>query len=82
MVTILHGDCRDVMATLDENSVASIVSDPPYGLSFMGKGSTGKAAVLEGFSFIGIEKEAEYVEIAKARIEAAKIAVDSRTAGE
>ena len=41
-----------------------------------------KAAVLEGFSFIGIEKEAEYVEIAKARIEAAKIAVDSRTAGE
>lgn len=29
-------------------------------------------AVLEGFGFIGIEREAEYVEIAKARIENAK----------
>lgn len=36
---------------------------------FMGSGSTGKAAKLEGFNFIGIEREAEYVEIAKARIE-------------
>jgi len=44
---------------------------PPGGTvldPFMGSGSTGKAAVLEGFSFIGIEREAEYVEIAKARI--------------
>jgi hypothetical protein len=39
---------------------------------FMGSGSTGKAAVLEGFNFIGIEREAEYVEIAKARITAAE----------
>ena len=39
---------------------------------FMGSGSTGKAAVLEGFNFIGIEREAEYVEIAKARIAAAQ----------
>ena len=37
---------------------------------FMGSGSTGKAAVLEGFNFIGIEREAEYVKIAKARISA------------
>jgi site-specific DNA-methyltransferase (adenine-specific) len=41
---------------------------------FMGSGSTGKAAVLEGFNFIGIEREAEYVEIAKARIAAIKTA--------
>ena len=33
----------------------------------MGSGSTGKAAVLEGFSFIGIEREAEYLVIAQAR---------------
>jgi site-specific DNA-methyltransferase (adenine-specific) len=39
---------------------------------FMGSGSTGKAAIIEGFSFIGIEREAEYLEIAKARIEAAR----------
>jgi site-specific DNA-methyltransferase (adenine-specific) len=34
---------------------------------FMGSGSTGIAAVLEGFSFIGIERELEYLEIARAR---------------
>jgi len=39
---------------------------------FMGSGSTGKACVLEGFDFIGIEMNLEYVEIAKARIEEAK----------
>lgn len=33
----------------------------------MGSGSTGCAAVLEGFRFLGIEREAEYVEIAKRR---------------
>jgi len=49
---------------------------PPGGTvldPFTGSGSTGKAATLEGFRFIGIEREAEYVEIAKARIEAAQL---------
>ena len=44
---------------------------PPNGVildPFTGSGSTGKAAVLEGFNFIGMEQSAEYVEIAKARI--------------
>jgi site-specific DNA-methyltransferase (adenine-specific) len=44
---------------------------PPGGIvldPFTGSGSTGKGAVLEGFRFIGIEREAEYVEIARARI--------------
>jgi site-specific DNA-methyltransferase (adenine-specific) len=36
--TIRHGDCREVMATLDAESVDAVVCDPPYGLSFMGKG--------------------------------------------
>jgi DNA modification methylase len=50
---------------------------PPGGVvldPFTGSGSTGKAAMLEGFRFIGIEREAEYVEIARARIVAASIA--------
>jgi site-specific DNA-methyltransferase (adenine-specific) len=37
---------------------------------FMGSGSTGKAAALEGFHFIGIEKEPAYFDIAKERVEA------------
>lgn len=44
---------------------------PPDGLvldPFVGSGSTGCAAVLEGFQFLGIEREAEYAEIAEARI--------------
>ena len=47
---------------------------PPSGIvldPFMGSGSTGKAAMLEGFAFVGIEREAEYIEIAKARIQSA-----------
>lgn len=35
---------------------------------FMGSGSTGKAAILEGFNFVGIDREEEYVEIAEVRI--------------
>jgi len=42
---------------------AGTVLDP-----FMGSGSTGKAARMEGFGFIGIEQDAEYIDIARARI--------------
>lgn len=34
---VIHGDCLEVMKRLDENSVDSIVTDPPYELGFMGK---------------------------------------------
>ena len=40
-----------------------VVLDP-----FCGSGSTGKAAALEGFRFVGIEREPAYAEIARARI--------------
>lgn len=40
-----------------------VVLDP-----FMGSGSTGKAAILEGFRFIGCELDEEYLAIAEARI--------------
>jgi site-specific DNA-methyltransferase (adenine-specific) len=38
---------------------------------FMGSGSTGKACILEGFDFIGIEKEEAYYKIAVRRLEEA-----------
>lgn len=44
---------------------------PPGGVildPFMGSGSTGKAAALEGFRFVGCEREDEYMPIAVARI--------------
>lgn len=45
---------------------------PPNGIvldPFMGSGSTGKAAIYEGFNFVGIEMTDEYIPIARARIE-------------
>ena len=47
---------------------------PPGGVvldPFMGSGSTGKAAMREGFRFIGCELSPEYMTIARARIEEA-----------
>lgn len=44
---------------------------PPGGTvldPFMGSGTTGIAATMEGFHFIGIEREEEYLEIARQRI--------------
>jgi site-specific DNA-methyltransferase (adenine-specific) len=44
---------------------------PPGGLvldPFAGSGSTGAAAVLEGARFLGIERERDYVPIARARV--------------
>lgn len=48
---------------------------PPGGLivdPFAGSGSTGKAAILEGFQFVGFELDPQYSAIANARLEAAR----------
>jgi DNA modification methylase len=48
---------------------------PPGGTvldCFMGSGSTGKAAMLEGFEFIGIERDADSFATSVVRIEHAK----------
>ena len=44
-MTVIHGDCREVMQTMPDNSVDAIITDPPYELGFMGKSwdSTGIA---------------------------------------
>ena len=56
----------DLMAHLVRlvTPAGGIVLDP-----FMGSGSTGKAAMREGFRFIGCELSPEYLAIARARIE-------------
>lgn len=36
-VSLYHGDCLNVLAGMPDNSVDSIVTDPPYGISFMNK---------------------------------------------
>ena len=44
--------------------INGIILDP-----FNGSGSTGKAAVRNGFNYIGIDLSQEYLDISKARIE-------------
>lgn len=34
---LVHGDCLEKMRALGNNTVDAVVTDPPYGLSFMGK---------------------------------------------
>jgi hypothetical protein len=36
-VTLFHGDCLDVLRELPDESVHAVVTDPPYGLEFMGR---------------------------------------------
>jgi len=101
-------DNMAILKAMDDNSIDSIVTDPPYGFSkdigavplkknkhptvkpislmrylvrmitpkgavcldpFMGSGTTGIACTLEGMDFIGIENNAQYYEVAKARID-------------
>jgi len=35
---IINGDCLEVMKGMEANSISCVVTDPPYGISFMGKG--------------------------------------------
>lgn len=79
MIELHTGDCRQVMARMDAESVyavalmrhlvqlvcvpGGIVLDP-----FMGSGTTGIAAMGLGRSFIGIEKEPEFSELAEKRL--------------
>jgi len=35
---VINDDCRNAMRGMDADSISAIVTDPPYGLKFMGKG--------------------------------------------
>ena len=59
------------LAKLTRTPTGGVVLDP-----FMGSGTTGMAAVMEGRDFIGIELEPEYFEIATARIQYAQDEAD------
>jgi site-specific DNA-methyltransferase (adenine-specific) len=37
MIDLRLGDCLEVLKTIPDNSIDAVITDPPYGLSFMGK---------------------------------------------
>jgi len=64
---------RDKLAVLIADLMRHLVRlvTPPGGTvldPFLGSGSTGLACEMEGFRWVGIEREAEYVAIAEARL--------------
>lgn len=63
----------EYLCTITKTPTGGKVLDP-----FMGSGTTGVACVNTGRDFIGIEREAEYIEIAKARIAHAEKQLDSK----
>lgn len=84
-VTVHHGDCLDVLATLPDASIDATVKPlalmrwlvrlvtPPGGTvldPFLGSGTTAHAARAEGFACIGIEREADYLDLIRGRLDA------------
>mgnify|MGYP001610861829 CR=1 FL=1 len=65
---IFNTDCLETLSLLSDNSVDLLVTDPPYGISFMGSGTTGIACKLLNREFIGCEINKEYLEIAQKRM--------------
>jgi DNA modification methylase len=56
------------MQKMEDNSISSILTDPPYGLKLMGMDwDHGLAAQNLGYEAVGIEKDEEYYKIAKER---------------
>ncbi len=72
-----HGNNHPTVKPTDLMRYLCRLVTPPGGLvldPFMGSGSTGKAAMLEGFRFVGIEREVQYHAIAERRIRMAAAA--------
>ncbi len=70
----VQGNIHSTVKGADLMSWLSRLITPPGGIvldPFMGSGTTGIACVRNSLRFIGIEKEPEYYDICKARIEAA-----------
>lgn len=43
-VQLIHGDCLDVLKTLDAGSIDAVVTDPPYGINFINGGGRSQKA--------------------------------------
>jgi tRNA G10 N-methylase Trm11 len=63
MLTLIHDDCLQALKDIPYASVDAVVTDPPYGLSFMGK--------KWDYDVPSVEMQ-EYFDIAKERIDAIK----------
>jgi len=66
--TLYHGDCLNILPTLADNSIDAVITDPPYGLEFMGKqwdrigdiGQASHAGFTDGTGFKGFRLPTGY----------------------
>ena len=69
---VVRGDCMDLGSVIPDGSIDALVTDPPSGISFMGKGWDGTlvAALDEGFRVVGCELDEgdEYMPILLGRV--------------
>ena len=66
-VVLFHGECLSEMAELPDNFVDTIITDPPYGIGFMGK-------AWDTFSKEYLEKHRQADKLRKPRIDGRKVA--------
>jgi site-specific DNA-methyltransferase (adenine-specific) len=45
LVTLYHGDCRDVLADLPDGCVDLVLTDPPYGMNWSASGKTAQGSI-------------------------------------
>jgi DNA modification methylase len=48
LVTLYHGDCRSVLPTIQRQSFDLLLTDPPYGINYVGRGQHGPIAGDDG----------------------------------
>lgn len=48
LVRIYHGDCRDILPTIDHDSVDLLLGDPPYGIDFKSQAPGGRTIAGDG----------------------------------
>jgi len=59
-VTLYHGDCIEVMRSLPDASVHAVVTDPPYGLEFMGREWDGADGFRRSLNAADVGRESVY----------------------
>lgn len=60
LATILHGDCIEQMRTLPSDSIDAVVTDPPYGLEFMGREWDGADGFRRSLNMADVGRESVF----------------------
>lgn len=79
-VVIYHADCRDILPLFPDKSIDLVLTDPPYGINYLGSGTTAYCAKKLGRKCIGIEISEKYCEIAAKRCSQSVMKLDTEHA--